>query len=40
MATVQSFIADGLFNGQDPRFLEQLMELASEAEAARREVQD
>jgi hypothetical protein len=40
MATVQSFIADGLFIGQDPRFLEQLMELASEAEAARREVQD
>jgi Ferritin-like domain len=40
MATVRSFIADGLFIGQDPRFLEQLMELASEAEAARREVQD
>ena len=40
MATVQSFVADGLFIGQDPRFLEQLMELASEAEAARREVQD
>src|SRR5713226_466426 len=40
MATVQSFIADGLFIGQNPRFLEQLMELASEAEAARREVQD
>ena len=40
MATVQSFIADGLFIGQDPAFLEQLMDLASEAEAARREVQD
>jgi hypothetical protein len=40
MATVRSFIADGLFIGQDARFLEQLMELASEAEAARREVQD
>jgi hypothetical protein len=40
MATVQSFIADGLFAGQNPQFLEQLMELASEAEAARREGQD
>ena len=40
MATVQSFIADGLFIGQNPAFLEQLMDLASEAEAARREVQD
>jgi hypothetical protein len=37
MATVQSFIADGLFIGQNPQFLEQLMELASEAEAAHRE---
>ena len=37
MATVQSFIADGLFIGQDPHFLQQLMELASEAEAAHRE---
>ena len=40
MATVQSFIADGLFIGQNPQFLEQLKELASEAEAARREGQD
>jgi len=40
MATVQSFIADGLFIGQNPQFLQQLMELASEAEAARREGQD
>jgi hypothetical protein len=40
MATVQSFIADGLFAGQNQQFLEQLMELASEAEAARREGQD
>jgi hypothetical protein len=40
MATVQSFIADGLFIGQSPQFLEQLRDLASEAEAARREVQD
>jgi hypothetical protein len=40
MATVKSFIADGLFIGQNPAFLEQLMDLASEAEAARREGQD
>ena len=40
MATVQSFIADGLFIGQNPQFLEQLMDLASEADAARREGQD
>jgi hypothetical protein len=37
MATVQSFIADRLFFGQNPAFLEQLMDLASEADAARRE---
>jgi hypothetical protein len=37
MATVQSFIADGLFIGQNQQFLEQLKDLASEAEAARRE---
>jgi len=36
MATVQSFIADRLFFGQNPAFLEQLMELATEAEAAQR----
>jgi Ferritin-like domain len=40
IATVQSFIADGLFIGQNPAFVEQLMDLASEAEAARREGQD
>jgi hypothetical protein len=40
MATVQSFIADRLFIGQNPAFLEQLMDLASEADAARREGQD
>ncbi|MCU1336731.1 MAG: hypothetical protein JWO19_2312 [Bryobacterales bacterium] len=40
MATVQAFIADGLFIGQNPAFLEQLMDLASEAEAARREAQN
>jgi hypothetical protein len=39
MATVQSFIADRLFFGQNLQFLEQLMDLASEAEAARREDQ-
>jgi hypothetical protein len=37
MATVQAFIADRLFFGQNPAFIQQLMELASEAEAARRE---
>jgi Ferritin-like domain len=40
MATVQAFIADRLFFGQNPQFLEQLMDLASEAEAARRQAQD
>jgi hypothetical protein len=40
MATVQSFIADGLFIGQSPQFLEQLMDLASEAESAQRQGQD
>lgn len=38
MATVQSFIADRFFVGQNPQFLEILMDLASEAEAAHREV--
>jgi hypothetical protein len=37
IATVQSFIADGLFIGQSPQFLQQLMELAAEAESAHRE---
>ena len=36
IATVQSFIADRLFFGQNPQFLEQLMDLASEADAASR----
>jgi len=36
-ATVQSFIADGLFIGQNSQFLEQLMDLAAEAEAASRQ---
>jgi hypothetical protein len=37
IATVQSFIDDRLFFGQSPAFLEMLMELAAEAEAAQRE---
>jgi hypothetical protein len=40
MATVQAFVADRLFFGQNPMFLEQLMDLASEAEAAQRQNQD
>jgi hypothetical protein len=40
MATVLSFIADGLFIGQDPHFIQQLKDLASEADAASREGQD
>ena len=40
MATVRSFIADGLFIGQNPAFIEQLMDLASEADAASRQAQD
>jgi hypothetical protein len=39
-ATVQALIADRLFVGQNPQFLQQLMDLASEAEAARRPGQD
>jgi len=37
MATVQSFVADRLFQGQNPQFVEQLMDLASAAEAAHRD---
>jgi hypothetical protein len=40
MATVQAFIDDGLFTNQSGQFIEQLKDLASEAEAVRREVQD
>jgi hypothetical protein len=40
MTTVQSFIADGLFIGQNPQFLEQLMDLASAAESAHRDGQN
>jgi hypothetical protein len=40
MATIEACIADGLLVGQNPAFLEQLRDLASGAEAARREGQD
>jgi hypothetical protein len=36
MATIKAFTADGLFLHQNPMFLEQLMDLASEADAVRR----
>ena len=39
IATIKSFIDDRLFVGQDPAFIEQLLDLASEAEAAQREGQ-
>jgi hypothetical protein len=35
MATVKAFIADNLFVGQDPAFLEAFMDLASAAENVR-----
>ena len=38
VATIKSFADDGLFIGQPPAFLEQLMDLAAEAEAVVREV--
>jgi hypothetical protein len=38
VATIASFTADGLFIGQNPKFLRQLNQLAQEADAARREV--
>lgn len=40
MATVQSFIADGLFIGQNPQFVEQLMELAADADAVSRRIEE
>lgn len=40
VATVKAFTADGLFVGQPPTFLDQLMNLAVEAEAARRHESD
>jgi hypothetical protein len=40
MAVVRSFIADGLFIGQNPQSVEQLMELATDVDAARRELQN
>ena len=36
IATVRAFIADSLFVGQKPAFLEALMDLAAAAEAAQR----
>ena len=38
MATIKSFTADRLFEGQSPRFFTTVMELARKADAARREV--
>jgi hypothetical protein len=35
-ATIMAFTADGLFHNQNPMFLEALMDLASDAEAAQR----
>jgi hypothetical protein len=40
MAAVKAFTADNLFVGQPPAFLQALMDLASDAEAAQREVMD
>jgi len=37
MATIQAFTADGLFLHQNPMFLEQLMDLASEADAVKQD---
>jgi hypothetical protein len=38
VATIQSFVADGLFFGQSKRFINLLFELAAEADEARREI--
>jgi hypothetical protein len=38
MATVKAFTADNLFAGQPPAFFELLMDLASAAEAAQRQI--
>ncbi len=40
VATIRAFIADNLFVGQSPAFMEQLMDLAAAAEAARRDEED
>ena len=40
MATVKAFIADNLFAGQNPQFLEAFMDLAAAAEAVHREGRD
>jgi hypothetical protein len=37
---VKAFTADNLFVGQPPAFLQALMDLASDAEAAQREIMD
>jgi hypothetical protein len=37
VATIKSFVADGLFFGQSQKFINLLFELAAEADAARRE---
>ena len=40
VATIESFTADGLFVGQSKKFLDRLMDMAAEADAARREGRD
>jgi len=40
LATIQAFAADGLFLHQNPMFLEQLMDLASDADAVNRDNED
>jgi hypothetical protein len=37
---INSFIADGLFRGQPPQFMQLITSLASAADAAEREVGD
>jgi hypothetical protein len=38
MATINSFVADGMFIGQSPAFIQLLQELAQQADAAVRQV--
>jgi hypothetical protein len=40
VATIESFTADGLFVGQSKKFLDRLMDMAADADAARREDRD
>ncbi len=40
VATIESFTADGLFVGQSKKFLDRLMDLAADADGARREGRD